>query len=246
MISTYRVKTISERKDIPGFETINVLSWHKKDTPYYTLSPYHLKTDGNEENANIGGIIFENFWQFSKLYREVEETKQYVHHSRIGDPKFLTWEWPHEEHVNKDNQIDWNKYLKWRITGFNCKKPVRRPNGNSQHKCITSLVLKNDNTGFSLSYIEARKRIYKQEYIRLIKSLPEYKIILNKFLAGVNICIQEIDIPSIGKKGYYGKLCREDGLYIADINSLDLLLNDDSEAFGHGLCLIYALLEDTN
>lgn len=33
MISTYRVKTISERKDIPGFDTVNVLSWHKKDTP---------------------------------------------------------------------------------------------------------------------------------------------------------------------------------------------------------------------
>ena len=95
-----------------------------------------------------------------------------------------------------------------------------------------------------LTYIEARKRLYKQEYIRLIRKLPEYQKILNMVLNGLNICIHEIDVPSPEKKGYYGSLCRPDGIFVCNKRDLDLLINDSSEAFGHGLCIAMALIED--
>lgn len=49
------------------------------------------------------------------------------------------------------------------------------------------------------------------------------------------------------KKGEYGKNYNEYNIVDCyTINKIELLLNDPSEAFGHGLCLIYALLQDTN
>lgn len=60
VIATMRVKSITDRRQSPyGLTKVPVLSWHKKDSEFYTLSPYYLKTDGNEENINSGNIIFE-------------------------------------------------------------------------------------------------------------------------------------------------------------------------------------------
>jgi len=58
-IITKQVKSTTEKCIAPaGYIPIPVLSWHKHQTPYYKLSPYYLKTDGNETNVNPGGIIF--------------------------------------------------------------------------------------------------------------------------------------------------------------------------------------------
>ena len=106
------------------------------------------------------------------------------------------------------------------------------------------MIIKKDFSYEMLTYIEARKRLYKQEYIRLIRKLPEYQKILNMVLNGLNICIHDIDVPSPEKKGYYGSLCRPDGIFVCNKRDLDLLINDSSEAFGHGLCIAMALIED--
>jgi len=58
--------------------------------------------------------------------------------------------------------------------------------------------------------------------------------------------ICETDVPSNGKKGEYGKDCDENNICHLSIEKLELLLNDTNEAFGHGLCLAYALLQDIN
>lgn len=46
------------------------------------------------------------------------------------------------------------------------------------------------------------------------------------------------------KKGYYGNDCDDNNICNMSIEKLELLLNDTSEAFGHGLCLAYSLLID--
>lgn len=61
-IITSRISGIKEHCQLfDGYDPINVLSWCKTDTPYYELTPYHLRTDGKEQGVNLGNVIFENF-----------------------------------------------------------------------------------------------------------------------------------------------------------------------------------------
>lgn len=89
-----------------------------------------------------------------------------------------------------------------------------------------------------------RKQIYVREYIRLVKKLPEYQTLLHKLKKGENIMICEMDVPAKNKRGEYGQGCDENDTCCMSIEKLELLLNDTSEAFGHGLCLAYSLLLD--
>ena len=67
---------------------------------------------------------------------------------------------------------------------------------------------------------------------------------MDKLKNGKNIMICEIDVPSKDKKGEYGKDCDVNNICYLSIEKLEILLNDTSEAFGHGLCLAYSLLVD--
>jgi hypothetical protein len=42
-----------------------------------------------------------------------------------------------------------------------------------------------------------------------------------------------------------GKDCDEDDICILSLEKLEILMDDPTEAFGHGLCLAYALFQDT-
>ena len=95
-----------------------------------------------------------------------------------------------------------------------------------------------------LNYLQARKQIYAKEYIRLIQKLPEYGILLEKLRQGKNILICEMDVPANGKRDNYGLDCDENNNCLMSIEKLKILLNDTTEAFGHGLCLAYSLLMD--
>ena len=87
-IITSRITSIKENpKLFEGYDPVNVLSWHKSDTEYYELSPYHLRTDGKEEAHNSGDVIFENFWQGQKVYPWVYPIEVYCHPSKRGNPK---------------------------------------------------------------------------------------------------------------------------------------------------------------
>jgi len=69
MIKTRQIKRQTEKYTPPeGYLSVPVLSWQPKYTKYFELSPYHLRTDGKEEHVNLGNVLFENFWQGSKVY----------------------------------------------------------------------------------------------------------------------------------------------------------------------------------
>ena len=64
------------------------------------------------------------------------------------------------------------------------------------------------------------------------------------FREGNNLMIVEIDVPGNGKKGSYGEDCTTDDVCIMSLDKVNVLLEDLSEPFGHGLCLVYCLLTD--
>ena len=217
---------------IDNYKIINVLSWHEKDTKYYELSPYYLKTDGLEELQNNGGVIFENFWQGSKVYQKIDAIKQYSHPSKIGNQNYLWYEYHVDILMNGNNILP--AYYEWRNHLFLNQKPVRYPVGReNRKKCLFSLVVNKQ-----LNYIK--------EYTRLIRNLDIYKELLNELKNGTNLCIYEIDVPEKNKKGNFKFVNEIDNTYDCTIEKLNILSNDPSEAFGHGLCLAKALLEDVH
>lgn len=248
MIKTKRITKISDKCKAPKkYIPINVLSWHKKDTKYYELSPYNLKTDGLEEQYNKGNILFENFWQGSKVYPSVYSNKVYSNWNARDDPNSLWWSYdaPNgvETHYDMEKNIINPKYFSWRDSIWNCKKPIRYPNSfKHKNEVIFSLLKKQDGTEKRLDYITSRIRIYSNEYKRLIRKLPIYKELL-ELTKNNNICIFEIDVPCKTKKGLFSKV-NDDGTYDVTIEKINELIKDPSEPFGHGLCLAHAILED--
>ncbi len=76
--------------DDPAAVPVNVMS---NTSRWRALSPYHLRTDGLEEQHNSGGVVFENFWQGSKVYPEVFPAEVYSHYRHHGNPQQLHWKW---------------------------------------------------------------------------------------------------------------------------------------------------------
>lgn len=76
----------------------------------------------------------------------------------------------------------------------------------------------------------------------MVRNLDIYKELLDDLRNGVNICIVEMDVPSKEKCNKH--LVDEKGIYYPTMESLKDLLEDPREAFGHGLCLAIALLQD--
>lgn len=252
MISTQYIKSVSIQPEIPksysDYEVINVLKWN--NSKWKTLCPYYLKTDGNEIVKNPGNILFENFYQSLKIYDKVYENEVYSSKYQMNNPKYLWWKYePINKYgdtiLHKDSTLNYNLYFRWRDSLWACKNPIRYPNKVFRTK-YTRFVLCIDKDGNEsrLDYITTRKEIYVKEYIRLIKQLPEYKLLLDKLKNGKKLLICEIDVPALNKYGEYGKDCNEHNICDMSLEKLELLLNDTNEAFGHGLCLAYSLLKD--
>ena len=160
-IITSRITSIKEKPELfSGYDSINVLSWHKSDTPYYELSPYHLRTDGKEDAINPGGVIFENLWQSSKCYPWVYPIEVYCHPSKQGDPRYLWYKsTKNEAHIDAKGEVLPEYYL-WRNEIFNCKNAIRYPNGKQhRHECKFLLLNKADGTSEKLDYLQSRKRV---------------------------------------------------------------------------------------
>ena len=244
MIILKRISRISEKCVAPtGYHAVPALSWHTKE-PYHVFSPFYLRTDGLEQQHNAGGIIFENFWQGSKVYPSVDTTEIYSNRFRKGKPifKYQTTNGQTEKHI--DNNKILPDYWRWRQQLWMCPSAVRYPVGRTARKnCAFSLLRQSDGTEKRLDYLESRKQIYGAEYKRLIRKLPEYQTLLNRLRAGEKLCIFEIDVPAPSKKGAYGHNCH-DGYYVATPENLDILINDPSEPCGHGIFLAQAFFED--
>lgn len=263
MIATQQIKSVTAspkqfEKDGKSYESVNVLRWNYSE--WTALCPYVLKTDGKEVNVNPGNVIFENFWQGSKVYDVVYEKDEYPSRYQMGNPKYLYWSFRPETSSGDvllnstevdpithicSGPINYNLYYRWRNSLWACPHAIRYPNGRKRTvNTKFALVVEKDGKESRLNYIDARKQIYVTEYIRLVKQLPEYKILLYKLKSGTNLLISEIDVPANGKKGLYGRDVDADGNCIMSIEKLEQLMNDPSEAFGHGLALSYALLKD--
>jgi len=245
-IITKRVTNSKEKCIAPdGYIPVPVVSWHKKDSEYYSLSPFYLRTDGNEEQVNNGNVIFENFWQGSKVYPEVNKIDHYTNSTLRGNPKYLLWKYDrNEKHINNNNITP--EYFIWRKSLFECDNAIRYPLGFNNRKTVKfSLLNKKDGTSEKLDYLSSRKRIYCKEYKRLVRKTDQYKKILNLLLQNNKICIFDIDVPDKNKKGLYGEYSNNN-IFEVTYEKLEKLLNDPSEPFGHGLALAMALLEDIN
>lgn len=236
MIKCCRSKkvAIANKLKVPGFEVVNVMTWHKKDSIYYELSPYHLKTEE--------GAIFENFWHSNKCFKIVYDTisKPCSASSKIN--------WEHktingtELHVIDDTIQP--EYFKWRDSLLRCPNYVRYANGYShRHEVLFSVEFING-IEHRYDYIEARKYLYFNKYVQLIRNIEAYHILKHKVRSGINVCITEVDIPAPGKRGNYGKFLDSEGFFHPTLENLDILLHDTSEPFGHGLVLSWLLIYD--
>lgn len=249
MISSQQIKsTTSKPVEYKDYLIINVLKWN--NSKWKTLCPYYLKTDGNEECYNKGNVIFENFYQGMKVYDIVYQNEVYASKYHINKPKYLWWKFvplnSDGDVIVKNNEINYENYLRWRDDLWKCPNPIRYPNkiGRRKNTQFSLLIDKNGNET-RMDYITSRKEIYVKDYIRLIKNVSEYKILLDYLKEGKKLMICEVDVPAKNKKGEYGK-CDENNISDLTLDKLNLLLNDTQEAFGHGLCLAYSLLKDLN
>lgn len=252
MIGTQQIKSTTQIPvDLDGYIRVNVLRW--KNSKWKTLSPYLLKTDGNEENVNSGGIIFENFYQGCKVYDKVYDNKVYASRYHVGKEKYLWWDFKtksREDGINCDvmlidNKINYDLYKRWRDSLWGCPNPIRYPNKRHRRQnCQFSIIIDKQESETRMDYITARKKIYMQEYIRLIRLQPKYDILLEYLREGKNLLMCEVDVPSRGKKGEYGKGCDAAGNCKMSLEKLSKLMDDPSEAFGHGLALAYSLLSE--
>ncbi len=139
------------------------------------------------------GVIFENFWQFSKIYETVKEQKQVYNRFRPTDGG---WTWPSETHIihskpsetNSSEPIPNKKYWEWRKAGFEFNLPVRYPAGiKDKRLALFSLNETSEKDTFEVSegrsfrvlnYIDARKQIYLKRYTDEIKKIPYFKKLL--------------------------------------------------------------------
>jgi hypothetical protein len=116
---TYRGNQITESPVPPGYKKIIVMI--KDDitkNEFGGLSPYNIKDDK--------GVIIENKWQFSKVYKRVSAVKMPY---STRDPK-IVWEHPAEIHIDDVGNLT-PEYFEWRKKGFASDEPIRFPAGMS-------------------------------------------------------------------------------------------------------------------
>jgi hypothetical protein len=251
MIRTYYLPNTTAKVPatdmIPGYEIINVLKWN--GTPWKGLCPYLLKTDGKEQVINPGGIIFENFWQGTKVFKRLYPQEQYASRFHHGQPEHLWFKHNMTGTLDMDmgpgpgpDGLDLVKYHQWRDLVWSCTKPVRYPNG-ANHKAEVLYSVGADH--MKLDYLTARKEIYVKEYCRLAAATPEFKRLKAMHDSDMNLMICEMDVPCVGKKGLYGRPEYANGRRSVELTTdiLNDLLEDPSAPFGHGLCLAKLLLK---
>jgi len=221
------------KPEMKGFKTILCLS---KSSTYGSLGPYVLKTKENH--------IFENEWQFRKVYPKVNETKQSL--SR-WQRNVIAWEHPSETHIDistgKPNEL----YFKWRKKGLENKYPVRYPPGFGRMKDCLYFLQEDDPSGEKLDYISARKKFYLPVYTRLVQNEPQFLELKDRLKRGENLLILEVDGPHQESLDYYRKKYSVkpnfiiNSTMICSEENLRIMLNDPKHPFGHGYCLAAAL-----
>lgn len=217
----------------PKLENYKTILPLTKSTKDFELSPYCL-TDKN-------GVIIENKWQFSKVYKTVPKSKQF--YSRFD--KTVIWEHGEEVHYKKGKVT--KAYLKWRKKGFKCKYPIRYPVGHAKRTECLGYLKKPKDTKL-LDYITARKKGYVPMYIKAAKKVEKFKKLKTLLEKGKNLLIIDVDGPHEESLKYYKgkyninpKFIKNNTVKVNKKN-MKILLNDPKHPFGHGYCLGMALL----
>lgn len=198
------------------------------------LKPYYLKDND--------GVIFENRWEFSKVYEKVYDITQKVNGKVI-------WSHPKETHITNGEIND--KYIKWREKGFKCEYAIKHPNGREHdNEClytINSLCNRE-----KLNYIDARKKFYLPEYCKLIKKQKSFKELKRRINRGENLLLlSDKGICPIDLGYYIGKYnVKKDLFYkntiIVNKETVSIMLNDDKNTFSYDFCLAMALHSKDN
>lgn len=189
------------------------------------LSPYVMK-DKN-------GVIMENYWQFSKVWKEVYKIKSTI--SRFDQS--IRWEHPNEVHFNNTLTDD---YWLWREKGFTHDKWVRYPNSYKHHKEAIGSVIGTPDHYKMVDYIEARKLIYFSKYKEIALETNLFKKLKKMLEDGVHIQINEVDGPSYVDSYPYDLVVDDSLLMSTEI--LQALINNPIKPFGHGYALAACLL----
>lgn len=145
-----------------GFEIIDTTS-HNPDPIMRQLSPFYLKL------LHSPDILFENYWQYSKLYPmhgEIEYTGGTITIQPSGFP---------DETITLKQITFSPKYSQWRNKGFADTWAHRYPAGKGA--IPTCSVIEMNNRYYAAGYIEARKLIYAPEYTAsVIKTIAYRKL----------------------------------------------------------------------
>lgn len=183
------------------------------------LSPFHLRDDR--------GRIMENVWQFSKFYRKVQNQMQK--------------EWTYPAEVHEENGEPNEAYWKWRTKGMNHQRAVRYPNGyKGRHACVCAIT----DDGRRLDYVEARKAIYCDFYVRYAQQHPSFLALKQRLDDGENLLIVEVDGPDYELKFEpYNRISKASPGLVMDEETTKMLLNDTRKPFGHGYVIAALLLE---
>lgn len=210
---------------VDGFTPILAIS---KDPTYSGLSPFFLR----DEN----GVLVENRWQFSAIYKSVPKTKQ------------KNWQHPAEDHMDAKGEPT-PAYWAWRRKGFAHDSGVRFPVGRQVRKQCQGAIVDEKSTR-KLPYVESRRAIYVPVYTAAVKRSPIFRALKQRLLAGENLLIVDIDGPHTAAMKYYKKkygvgddFIDEDGTMEATLENFQILLGDERHPFGHGFCLAAALLD---
>lgn len=238
---------------VDDYQTINILM--KSHSKWGQLGPYHLTTTEGE--------IFENVWQFSKIYEVVPKSRQV--YSRWDST--VIWDWPLERYMRvveevNENCVTYNDttyeiqpgYWHWRQVGFKHHTHVRYPVSFRNRHLVKFAILGGATKDQCLpletmDYITSRKRIYLPLYCKLVKEQPLFWELKQKVENGEQLCICEVDGPHQESLPYYKQKYGVNDDFIAQ-NSMeitkehiDIMLNDPKHPFGHGYCLAMALLD---
>jgi len=219
-----------------------------KCTKYGDLGPYVIK--------DKKGRIFENLYQFSKIYEKVPKIIQ--RYSRYDNR--IIWEHPEETHIDEKG-MPTEEYWKWRRKGMYSNDGIRYPIGyGKQYSCICALnkikteikivngIKRKNHYYEELNYIESRKKIYLKEYCKIVKKLEKFKSLKQMLKNENNLLIIEVDGPKMDSLNYYknkynvnDNFIENDTILVTKPN-MEIMLNDPEHPFGHGYCLALALL----
>lgn len=217
----------------PDFSPVVCLT---KSSPYGSLGPYVLRTPD--------GVLLENLWQFSKVYRKTPSISQKV--NRYTNE--LCWNYPETKFFDSNNLSTPNEnYWTWRLEGMQNPHPVRWPVGKPySKKCLYSIP--DSDHDLRLGYVEARKAIYLKPYLEAVVKQKQFKELRTRVEEGENLLIIEVDGPHQESLDYYiseygvEETFFEGSTVLATKRNLEILLNDPKHPFGHGYCLASALL----